>query len=487
MQAPVIRDGNKEEKKMKADLICGLTDWSRDCKRKIPRGTAAAKNMNGVSPDEMGLYLDSRGNYHTSGTVGAGWLKDYAGNPVVDPKSGNRKAVLITPRFWLSPWDMLVKVMNDPEYELYTSGGDGEFFQVRTGEELIPVNAAENGGEILAAVSCIKECEMVCRKFIRRRMAFEEANLNGRIVGNIKVSEHIRRNLAQGREDRVYCRYPVFTADTTGNRIMKAALRKSKRILKEKGIAMQEISRISRYCENVLKDVRTVPVAGSDFAKVNLTGFDSCYKKVMALAKTVLSGAGTGDLYHDEAEGVRYVVPYTINMERLFEFYVRSSIKEYLKKTPGTEIFLDPYRTPRNNPLFTLKDQDPQAYLMKNYIPDIALKERKDGEERYVAVFDVKYQNSISDVYAETRRHNTHQLLFYTLMLNVRKCGFIFPKRRTEGEGKDAVKLYGLNIQPGDALDGSAREYSQWTAAPGADAGTAFAESILNYVQEKQE
>ncbi|HJA65070.1 MAG TPA: McrC family protein [Candidatus Mediterraneibacter cottocaccae] len=469
---------------MKADLICGLTDWSRDCERKIPRGTAAAKNMNGVSPDEMGLYLDSRGNYHTSGTVGAGWLKDYAGKPVVDPKSGNRKAVLITPRFQLSPWDMLVKVMNDPEYELYTSGGDGEFFQVKTGEDLIPVNAAENGGEILAAVSCIKECEMVCRKFIRRRMDFEEANLNGRIVGNIKVSEHIRRNLAQGREDRVYCRYPVFTVDTTGNRIMKAALKKSKRILRENGIAMQEISRLSRYCENVLKDVRTVSVARSDFAKVNLTGFDSCYKKVMALAKTVLSGAGTGDLYHDEAEGVRYVVPYTINMERLFEFYVRSSIKEYLKKTPGTEIFLDPYRTPRNNPLLTLKDQDPQAYLMKNYIPDIALKKRRGGEERYVAVFDVKYQNSTSDVCAQTRRQNSHQLLFYALLLNVKKCGFIFPGKKTEKQDGKRMEIRELNIQPGDAMDRERREYSQWVVELSPSRETKFAERILDYVQK---
>lgn len=45
-------------------------------------------------------------------------------------------------------------------------------------------------------------------------MAFKEENFNGKVVGNIQVSKHIKTNITQGREDRVFCRYPVFTVDT---------------------------------------------------------------------------------------------------------------------------------------------------------------------------------------------------------------------------------------------------------------------------------
>lgn len=51
---------------------------------------------------------------------------------------------------------MLIKVMNDPEYELYVSGSNGDFFKIYTDQELIPVNNAEKGGELLAAISLVK-------------------------------------------------------------------------------------------------------------------------------------------------------------------------------------------------------------------------------------------------------------------------------------------------------------------------------------------
>ena len=65
--------------KSRVKLISGLKDWNRDYDKLIPKGTAAAKSMNGVIPEEMGLYIDDKGYYHTSGYVGVGWLRDYQG------------------------------------------------------------------------------------------------------------------------------------------------------------------------------------------------------------------------------------------------------------------------------------------------------------------------------------------------------------------------------------------------------------------------
>lgn len=468
--------------KSKVKLISGLKDWSRDRERLIPKDTVAAKNMSGVTARDMGLYLDDKGYYHTSGYVGVGWLKDYQGKNVVNPITGEKYAVKITPRFSMNPWEMLIKVMNDPEYELYTSEVNGDFFEIYTGEELVPVFNTDSGGELLAAISFVKECERICKKHLRQAMSFREENFNGKVVGNIQVSKHIKQNITQAREDRIYCRYPVFTVDTLENRIMKAALLKARKIFKKNGITIKEIGRIYSYCENSLKSVRSVGISKADFGKTNITGFNSYYKPVMELAKIVLIGHGVNDLIGDETDDLKYVIPYTINMESLFEFYVRASLKEYLKKDPGSGIFLDEYRMPQKNPLLTLKESDQRSYLMNHYVPDIALVNEEGGEKKYIAVFDVKYQNSMNAVYSETRRHNSHQLLFYTLLLNVRRCGFIFPKNNSDEELGN-MDLYELNIQSGDAMDYSEREYTQWTAEYTVHTENRLAERLMHYVR----
>jgi hypothetical protein len=98
---------------------------------------------------------------------------------------------------------------------------------------------------------------------------------------------------------------------------------------------------------------------------------------------------------------------------------------------------------------------------MNNYVPDIALIDDSGNVKQYIAVFDVKYQNSTSKVYKDAQRHNSHQLLFYTLLLNVKRCGFIFPCDRDDSE-IPGLNMYELNIQTGDAMDESNREYTQW-------------------------
>lgn len=463
-------------------IISGIKDWSPDAAGLIPRGVAAARKMDGAVPEEMGLYTDEKGNYHTSGTVGVGWLRDDHRRIITDPVTNKRCVLMVTPRYSLNPWEMLIKVMNDPEYELYVSGSNGDFFNIYTDQELIPVKGAEKGGELLAAISFVKECERICKKYLRRSMAFKEENFNGKVVGNIQVPKHIKANITQGREDRIFCRYPVFTVDTLENRIMKAALKKAHEKIRDNGFPMKSLGRIYSFCENSLKDVRMMKISRSDFGKANITGFNSVYKKVIDLAKTVILGSGSSDLFDSETEEIRYIIPYTINMESLFEFYVRATIREYLKSHMESHVILDEYRIPKKNPLFTLKDPEHHAYLMNNYVPDIALIDNSDENRRYIAVFDVKYQNSTSKVYRDTQRHNSHQLLFYMLLLNVRRCGFIFPSDRPDTVFP-GMNMYELNIQNGDAMDRSDREYTQWTVDMNKDHHEKFAERLMSYVK----
>jgi hypothetical protein len=69
----------------------------------------------------------------------------------------------------------------------------------------------------------------------------------------------------------------------------------------------------------------------------------------------VILGNGANDLFNAETGDIRYIIPYTINMEALFEFYVRATIREYIKTKPDSHVLLDEYRIPKKNPLFYVK------------------------------------------------------------------------------------------------------------------------------------
>lgn len=464
--------------KSNVKLISGLKDWNKVDKRLLPKGIRAAANLNGVIPDELGLYLDDKENYHTSGYVGVVWLKDRTGTIVRDQLTGKKMALMVSPRFNLNPWEMLIKVMNDPEYELYTEGNSEKLFKIFTKEDFIPVEGEDTSGELLAAISFIKECERLCKRNLRSSMSFKHSNFNGRIVGNIDFPKHIKNNIAHAREDRVYCRYPVFTVDTLENRILKSTLERVRKVFRSKGITISSLGSIYRYSVNALKDVKYISIKKSDFSRVNVTGFNSQYKIAIELAKSLFNKKYVAALGTNNESTVKFIMPYTINMESLFEFYTRALLKDYLKNN-STDFILDEYRRPDSNPLTTLKDGDNEAYLMEKYIPDIALLSKKGDSYQYEGVFDVKYQNSIKMVNSDTRRHNSHQLMFYTLLLNVKKSGFIFP-----GNGiNNNFKRYEINIQEGNIGCSSAREFSQIYIDSVNDKSGAFAKDIIGFLK----
>jgi LPS O-antigen subunit length determinant protein (WzzB/FepE family) len=71
-------------------------------------------------------------------------------------------------------------------------------------------------------------------------------------------------------------------------------------------------------------------------------------------------------------------------------------------------------------------------------------------------------------------------------LLNVTRCGFIFPKSKTDEELGD-LEMYELNIQTGDAMAPSDREYTQWTVEFTSKPNDGLAKRIMRYVQGNSE
>ena len=482
------------------NIIIHVEDWSpvtkySNWKEYIKDSKIDVASKSGESKSkELGLYKYGD-EYYTSGYAGIGRLRDSNGKIITCIDKGITKECIlqIKPRFKVDQWKMLETVMKDDEFEAYISDKPNEpnkLYEIFYDEKPIKVPVGEKGGELILALSFLKCCQSICKKQLKAQMSFHEDNLNGKIKGKILINKHIKKNVVMGREDRVCCQYPTFTVDTIENRILKNAVIKAEKIIRDVQKQLKEVSGIIHYCKTSLNHVTTVPISKNDFSKVKLTGFNSYYKPAIELAKILLDCGSININSNDDNKKEKMVIPYVIKMEALFEFYIRSKIKEKIKKDKEKykNIELDKYSGKVLN-VYEPKD-DKSIYLMKTYIPDIAFIDKStEGTDKYIAVFDAKYQEQ--DTNPAKRRNNTHQLLFYTLLLNVKKSGFIFPMKsdKTENE-RDKKIIAKLKIQKGTRVEAnelSDPEYSQWelsddVAEEDGTENNKMIDDLLNYV-----
>jgi hypothetical protein len=159
----------------------------------------------------------------------------------------------------------------------------------------------------------------LCQKHLRSAIHPIEENLVGRIRGRPFVQQTIRRNLARGRPDRVYCRYQVQSLDTVPNRILLAALRQGMKYLDQRGLRLDGLSRLAAFCLDALNSVSLRRIASADFQGLHYAGFMRPYKEPHSWAKLILKQLGYDP--HEELRKPIALPPFAIDMNELFERY----------------------------------------------------------------------------------------------------------------------------------------------------------------------
>lgn len=101
-------------------------------------------------------------------------------------------------------------------------------------------------------------------KGLKKTLIYHDENLTAKIRGKIDVSKNIKHNTARGRSDKFYCSYVDFTDDNIENRIVKAALLKSKKILKEKFSSEASVNGKINFCLNSLRHVKVTNISNTD-------------------------------------------------------------------------------------------------------------------------------------------------------------------------------------------------------------------------------
>lgn len=63
---------------------------------------------------------------------------------------------------------------------------------------------------------------------LRKGYVIREENLQSKVCGRILFQNHLKQNVFNKREDRVFCRYQEYTTDIPENRLLKKALELAK-------------------------------------------------------------------------------------------------------------------------------------------------------------------------------------------------------------------------------------------------------------------
>ena len=411
-----------------------LTDWSE-----LNRQDSFFHTIDLSDERNFGIH-QYNGQLWTSGYVGIGRL--YSKNGRVMNTDGKEHVVIIRSQYHLDPWVMLERVLTDSEYEDYVKEleENGKYlFKVFYDQPVIKLNQDQNcDSDILYALSFINQAYSLCKKGLKNKMVRHEENFVCKIRGRIDVKNNIRKNTCNGRNDRFYCKYIDFTIDTTENRILKATLIKCKKIIEEKFELSSEIMSRLFFCMNAFKSVKTVKVNSRDFTNANTSGLYIYYKPLLKQAKAILGQrykTYTAEDGNSVSKSV-YTIPYMINMEAVFEFYVRTVIRESID---SNRFYLDSYskRLYLQKGVTDIRASVSGIHLMPYCIPDIIIRDKNSNDP--VIVMDAKYKKDDKPV-----RTDSHQLLSYVLLTGTAKCGFIMPGMATavkSMQGRDYLEL----------------------------------------------
>lgn len=186
---------------------------------------------------------------------------------------------------------------------------------------------------ILHYVSLLKRVQNhgLKKGYIRR-----EANLKGKTKGRLLFQKHLKSNVFNKREDRLYCGYNEYTVDIPENRLLKKALYYSESMLNRIQTLKKEPQAKTvvevRVKINQLKQMFLSVSDEVNPGKVRITSANKLYptyKEAISVAKMVLKQYEY-TYQSSQKQGVA-TFPFWIDMPRLYELYVYRRLSEKYK------------------------------------------------------------------------------------------------------------------------------------------------------------
>ena len=220
---------------------------------------------------------------------------------------------------------MLVETLSHPQVAPHIKMG--ETYEILTDAKPIEIEEVPNDYLLFLMIHYLKILNDLVRRGLQRNYRTTTENLRGRIRGRLLVGQTVRRNWPRGRKHYAYCSYQTYSEDTLENRILKAAYLKARSYLNSINAINGELA---EWISNVgvdMERVSTVRIYPTDFALVTVQRIRPDYRQALDLARIVLRTLGYDPTVEAARERIRYIYPYWIDMNELFERYVEVKLR----------------------------------------------------------------------------------------------------------------------------------------------------------------
>ena len=270
---------------------------------------------------KLGLSFDSYGNLWTSYFVGIEWLEKDKSYILVQPKIAKLDYI-----------KMFLHILKHPEISQFASSIYHFDF---TKPKINPKIQIEIDFNLFLIAHFLELCKKITEQGLKKNYIQIEENLSSKIKGKIIWNQQIKKNIAEKREDRVFCRYQEYSVNCLENRLLKKTLLMVQRYLKhfdkeQTKPLIQQQNQILHAFEEISDDI-----SYSQIKMLKINSLYNEYVEAIDLAKDIMKKFGYSfsntEKKPEEENGKKYdkeVSPFWIDMSKLFELYVYSLLRD---------------------------------------------------------------------------------------------------------------------------------------------------------------
>jgi len=258
-------------------------------------------------PRFLGIDSSFRASYY----IGATWLVKNEWSVIVTPKMPNIDFVTM----------FLAALEVDSKHE---SDYFSKCYGIQFDEPAIETNEQLNQLTPLLVLHFITLLERLVKHGLKKDYVIREENLKTKVKGRILFSKHLKKNVFQQRDDRVFCQYQEYTEDIPENRLLKKALLFAERIINnyeslkaqlEHTRIRQRLSRLEARFQLVSDEIEVYQIQ-----KLSSNKLFKEYREAVKVAKMLLRRFDYS--IHEASREQHTTPPFWIDMARLYEMWV---------------------------------------------------------------------------------------------------------------------------------------------------------------------
>lgn len=263
-------------------------------------------------------FLEINSEFRASYYIGCTWLS-------VPSENENGIAIQVEPKIgeidYIQMFVTALEVSSSKEAEYFS-----DYYHIDFDAPAIEIESKQNLITPLLLLHYITLLEQLCKNGLRKNYTEREENLHSKIRGKILFSQHLKQNVFNKRDDRIFCGFHEYTIDTPENRLLKKAL----------AYAKNELDRIPSLTSETMDQIysKLAPVECAfecvsdnvSFAQVCFVKSSKLYRhydEAIKVAKMILQSVDYEILEEQNNKNRNYKVhPFYIDMPRLYEMYV---------------------------------------------------------------------------------------------------------------------------------------------------------------------